>query len=169
MEILQQMPQLEALCERLYTAQVRSVRGSTSQSTKIACGRRHCLHMSPRHAWNHLTQNQQERSHVEQTLAVFGQSTDYIVQLKVGPVLSQPGCHRFLCAKPDLSCLCICMPRMQAILDNTASPYAQHMAATNLLKMATENTLRWDIFRVRMGREFSRVCARAPMLAPPQA
>jgi hypothetical protein len=33
-----------------------------------------------------------------------------------------------------------CCP--QAILDNSSSPYAQHMAATNLLKLATEHTIR---------------------------
>mmetsp|Transcript_8801 Transcript_8801/g.18815 ORF Transcript_8801/g.18815 Transcript_8801/m.18815 type:complete len:1064 (-) Transcript_8801:979-4170(-) len=75
MEILQQLPQLEALCERLYNAQ-----------------------------------SQQERAQVEQMLGVFSQSVDYIAHLK-------------------------------AILDNSSSPYAQHMASTALLKIATENSL----------------------------
>jgi len=74
-DVLQSLPQLEGLCERLYNAQ-----------------------------------SQQERSQVEAMLGVFGQSTEYIVHLK-------------------------------AILDNSSSPYAQHMAATSLLKLATEHSL----------------------------
>eukprot|EP00798_Chlamydomonas_sp_ICE-L_P019293 gene19293-25939_t len=58
----------------------------------------------------YLTQSQEERLQVEQMLGVFGQSTEYIADLK-------------------------------AILDSSSSPYAQHMAATSLLKLATEHSL----------------------------
>lgn len=70
----------------------------------------------------YTAQNHQERQSVEQMLAVFGQSTDHIVQLK-------------------------------AILDTSSSPYAQHMAATNLLKMATEHSLSGPV-RMEMKQYF---------------
>lgn len=89
-----QMPQLEALCERLYTAQV----GCGSHAPPL--GAFAAGETLPQHAHADVfelvrllsgPQNQQERAQVEQMLAVFGQSTDYIVQLKVGSVCSELG------------------------------------------------------------------------------
>lgn len=74
-DVASQLPQLEAYCERLYTAQSGA-----------------------------------ERSQLEAMLGVFGQSTQYITYLK-------------------------------QVLDRTTQPYAQHMVATSLLKLATEHTL----------------------------
>ena len=43
---------------------------------------------------------------------------------------------------PDL-CPCAWVMGWQAILDNSASPYAQLLAASSLVKVVTEHTLRW--------------------------
>ncbi len=42
---------------------------------------------------------------------------------------------------PTLLSVFVCV--LQTVLDNSSSPYAQLMAATNLLKLATEHTLRF--------------------------
>merc|ERR1719420_493191 len=75
MEAGEQLSQIEAMCERLYTAQ-----------------------------------DPQERSHAEQVLKVFSNSPDYAGQC-------------------------------QSILDNSSSPYAQHLAASSLLKMVTDQVV----------------------------
>ncbi len=68
---------------------------------------------------------------MEAILARFGQSTEYVPHLKVGGVSWVRCCAR---DKPLAA-------HLQTILDSSSSPYAQYMAITGLLKLATEHSL----------------------------
>ncbi len=79
-QVAQQLPQLEAMCERLYNAQVgaqvlpRSVHSAiewpTLAPTCFAGG-------------SSVAQTPQERAQAEQVLRVFGQTTEYLPHCKV--------------------------------------------------------------------------------------
>ena len=82
-ELLQQLPQLEDVCQRLYTAQVCE---QASSAWHAAAHSR-----AAQSGWPELapfTQAPQERAAAEQMLRVFGQSTDYIAHCKA---CSPPG------------------------------------------------------------------------------
>ncbi len=82
-QMLQQLPQVEAMCERLYNAQV-SLRypGSVDRIRRRQDGH------TPRHTPVAL-QSPQERSQAEQVLRPFGQSTEYLPHCKVRVVSMQ--------------------------------------------------------------------------------
>lgn len=83
---------------------------------------------------------------MESMLGVFGQSTEYIAHLKVN--LHALG--QYPAPGADTSAnYC----GVQTILDNSSSPYAQHMAATSLLKLATEHSLRYACQHVAMSAQ----------------
>ena len=106
-------------------------------------------------------QSLQERTQAEQFLRVFGLSTEYVSHCKV--------CNEYLAVHCRLAACCIAsVPAasltyahgmaknasgscslvhnacswMQAILDNSQSPYAQLLASSSLLKVVTEHSLR---------------------------
>lgn len=100
MDITAQLPQLEAMCERLYNSQ-----------------------------------NPQERAQAEQMLKVFGLSTEYV-------------------------------PHCKAILDNSSSPYAQLLASSSLVKVATEHSLTTQV-KLEMRQYFLQYLdSRGPGLEP---
>ena len=123
-DLLQQLPQLEAMCQRLYTAQAGW--GLPSRALGLIAG-------TPEPG--RPPQAPQERAAAEQLLRVFGQSTNYVAHCKVRrPRLGRAGWGR---VRGGTGRTCA-----QAILDNSRSAYAQLLAASSLLKVVTEQTLR---------------------------
>ena len=96
-DLLQQLPQLELMCQRLYTAQVSAGLGPL-------LGKPACAHTALSDA---LAQAPQERAAAEQLLRVFGQSTDYIAHCKVH---TNPLLHEQLQALLSLNSRPCCRP-----------------------------------------------------------
>jgi len=95
-------------------------------------------------------QNAAERAHAEQLLRVFGQSTDYITHCKVCTGLHKINvkfCYFLSLLSCDGSLLTDSQQHevLQAILDNSQSPYAQLLASSSLLKVITDHTLRYGL------------------------
>ena len=100
---------------------------------------------------------------MEQCLGAFGSSTEHLPALKVSSIRGPDLLFAPRAAPPDLT-LC---PSVQTILDSSVSPYAQHWAASNLLKMSTEHILRWALCRAGQGAAAAaaqQICQTSHML-----
>lgn len=114
-----------------------------------------CPHPGPADLLTALAGKQvpQERTQAEQVLRVFGQSTEYLPHCKVGhsrwqhdtqhvpraALLRRHAECTHQAAPPAAS---LSLPLFsQALLDNSRSPYAQHLASSSLLKLLTEHSL----------------------------
>ncbi len=134
-DVLQQLPQLEAMCERLYNAQVQSAQGlhgrahqarhsaRVSQCRRDRSGALQSARTSAADTAQRSTpcvllpcsQDPQERAQVEGMLAVFGSSTEYVGTLKVRapPTATKPA-HARKVADTRAPCLLRALPAISA-------------------------------------------------------
>ena len=173
MDILQQLPQLENLCQRLYTAEVYMHANETLKGACWVGGS-----VSGR-GGGHIMFNAVSHQSLSPTTEPVGEDSSGADVGGVWPVyrvhcaphsgwgprggkesrglfatcppnstasLSWPVQSTLnSCLPANLSLMLIPPPPLlirQAILDNSSSPYAQYMAASSLLKLVTEHSLR---------------------------
>lgn len=94
-----------------------------------------------------LLQDPNERAQAEQSLTPFAKSTDYIPHLRV-----RPCCYpaSLFASPPQRTMITLhqsCFG-VQTILDASHNPYAQYFASSSLLKMVSEQSVRFAVSKL---------------------
>lgn len=103
-------------------------------------------------------QDPNERKQAEESLTPFGKSTDYIPHLRARSCFCHDVLYPAVLQLTTTAGPAICL---QTILDNSNNPYAQYFASSSLLKMITEQSVRFVLFFAALA-SCVRSCARLP-------